>query len=216
MSGLMALRRALLARAAQGKVPPPGYRRVEYAYNTEPTLINTGLYPDVDNYELAVTVKPQSGSFYVLQARRTNQGPIYGISGSRDGDTITAIWSGLTLTSAITRGDNPLRIRLSALAGTLTLTVEDLVSGALDSVSGQYSFEPLAYPVAVYGNAVATTPAQRVAAGTRIYAVSIRRGGVTVLDYLPCVHDAVTGFWDFAARRFVTPDEGALAHGAYL
>lgn len=202
---LMARRRVMLACA--GRRPPAGYQLVTYAYNTGPTLINTGFYPDVDDYEFDVTVRPQAGSLYLLQSRITG---IYGISGSTNGNTIIANWSSKTVTSTITRSNNHLlRIRMSAKNGVLTLTVEDLVSGAADNKSGQYSFAPLSAPICVFGN----TTGNRIAANTRLYAARIRRGGVTVLDYAPCVYNGITGFWDYAARRFVTPDEGTLAPG---
>ena len=202
----------LFARYLASDKLPPGYELVESAYNTSASvLVNTAIKPNVRRVELEVKVKAVSGSWYVFQARTGAGDPIYGISGSGTGNTITGVFPGnKTLTSAITRTNGHVYlVKYVADNGNGTLTVTDETAGTTDVKTTTYTYSSYNAALCLFGN----TSGDRIAKNTAIYYATMRKSGELVMNYAPCVHENTVGFWDYVTKSFITPTSGTLAAG---
>ena len=189
------------------------YTKLEYVKNNTQTLIDTGIKPDVDDMEFEIEVQPSTGSWYILQVRDGAGGPIYGISGSTSGDTITFGWNGasVSLRSDIVR--NPAHVyhvKATAKNGVATLYVHDLTAGVEDTKTTTYTYSNSTNQnIYVWGNGAG----DRVAANNMIHYARIKKSGQYVMNYVPVIYNNAAGFYDMVSGEFKPATAGSIVAG---
>lgn len=176
--------------------------------------INTGIVADVDDMEFDVVAKwvyPGSVSWYVLQSRSGGTQPIYGISGSQNGNTIIGSFSGTNVSSpTIVRQQNhTYHVNLKCKNGNMTLFVEDLTDNTSETTTGTYTFIAASSNIGLFSN---ITGGGTLTTGTTyVKSAYIKKSGVKVMDYMSCTQNTVAGFYDFVATDFVGATSGGMA-----
>lgn len=149
--------------------------------NASSTSIDTGIKAQ-DNIELFIRVKGVADSFYILQARESSGGKIYGISGSQTGNTITSF--GVTSDIARTAG-HIYTIKATLSNGSVTLYVNDETTGEEDTKTGTVtaSAYPLPSPTTIklYGDY------SKLPAAATVYRAYIKVNGEMAWDMYPAV-----------------------------
>lgn len=192
----------------------PGYTLVESVRNAASTVATTSIKDDVDDMEYEIRVKPNSGSWYILQSRAASNSYIYGISGSSSGNTITFLYglpTGLTSGIGARNPDHIYFVRASHKNGVATLYVKDETTGEEDTQTTTYNtadFTPSTVNLRFWGNSQNT-----INANNNIYHAKIRKSGELVLDTLPVTYGGEAGLYDFAGATFLAASQGTLYAG---
>lgn len=127
---------------------PAEYTELEYVTNTANTYLDTGIIPNVDNTEMEIKVKPQPGSWYILQSRYPNSS-YFGFGGSMYGDTINDGFAN----SSISRDPTHIIIaRTTKINGNATLYVKDLTANIEDTATGSYTYWQQTLSTWMFGN----------------------------------------------------------------
>lgn len=198
---------------------PSGYTQIDGATKQRGNGIggkfDTGLEITNDDVKIEILVKAGNletisggttmGSFYACQARAASNGPIFGISGSLTGDTITSIVNGSSITSTITRTTGHIYlIRSEYKSSTQTLYVKDLTTNTEDTQTGTYTFAASTTNFFVFGNSVENN---RLNAGNAVYYCKIWDSGTLVFDSVSVKRnsDNAVGLYDYKTSRFIAP-----------
>lgn len=193
---------------------PVGYTPVENVENSVTgAKLNTEIVADTTSFEMEVRVKPSTGSWYIFQSRGSSEG-ITGIGGSTSGSTITGNYLNTSVASSITRNTSHIYyVKLTCNNGNMTLYVKDETTGDEDTQTSTYSTSTPTENLYLWGNSQ-----NNLVAHNYIYMARMKKNGVTVLDYIPCIYNDTVGFYDTVSRSFKTKTSasGTLAAGDVL
>ena len=151
------------------------------------------------------------GSFYCCQARSAANAPIYGISGSSNGNTIIGSvgndGNGVAqaLVSNIVRVTGHIYfISYEYKNGTHTLYVKDLTDNIEDTQTETYTLIPPTTNFYIFGNSATTN---RVNGGNAIYSCKIWNAGTLAFDGVSVKRDSdnAVGLYDSIRDRFIEP-----------
>lgn len=192
----------------QKGVLPSGYTQTEYTSNNNGgTYINTGYKPRVDNFEMEIKVMPSTDSWYIFQSRYSTSSGQTGILGANSGSTIGIGFNGEIGTSSIIRDTTHIYIiNAKYKNGTGTLHVKDETTGDEDTQTITYTFSAVLKNIGLFGN----TTGQGVKAGNKIYYAWLKSEDEYVLNYIPCIYNGVSGFYDTVTSSFVGATTGTF------
>ena len=202
---------------------PEGYTQVDGVTNIGTNYgtgyVDTGIVADVDDMEYDVVAKVNSNyttSWYLLQSRSANSLPIYGISGSQNGNTFLGSFSGINVTAQniIRQVDHTYHVNFKCENGNATLFVEDLTAGTNETRTGTYTFTAATTNTGLFSNinGSGTLTAQN----TSVLSAYIKKSGVKVMDYVSCKDsNSTAGFYDKATSNFKgVSNSGGLSAGS--
>ena len=200
--------------AAIRSVLPTGYTQLEYiqqnptgSYDTVYSL--EYMLNGVDTVEVRAGFMPtdtqySSSGGYVVGCRQTTTNNTIGFGVLvNQGVTVANCYDGTSNTIQPNNGNSFINQRIDVIA-TKTPTGTTITDGT-HSNSITSTPRTMATTLYVFGTQQYNNDRAQVTFKGRIYYVTVKEAGVTVIDIIPCQHDSdnAFGFYDIAQNRFI-------------
>ncbi len=212
----MSVFRTLLINNAQQGGLPAGYTQVDYIQNTAQTSISTcfktGIYTDVDDFEMEIKVMPTTGNWFILGVQQSGGYSNYlGIRGASSYSTlIGSVPNGVNISWRNGRlASNTYLMTLTYKNGNASLVSKNLTNDTEQSGTATYTYvDTINEELQLFWS---------VSSGNKVYSVKIKKSGVLVADYVPAIDsNNVAGFWDKATKSFKTALDTSIYTGVTL